>query len=420
MLPILYLAPVEWSSIWQRPQQLAVRLNRHFEVHYVDPVGLRSVRLSDLARIRRARRTTSQPGALPSIKPRYLPWLGNRLAERCNRRWLRRQIAAQFDLGRQPWILWIGSPSLLADELLEQTAPALVVYDSMDRYPAFHRGRTRRRIEQAEAKIVSRAHLVFASSHGLAQRWDALKSVTLVPNGVDAAAFHCQRTGRPPDWHRGPATHVIGFHGTLGDWLDYELLIGLAKRHADWRWVFLGPVHSQRAKPLLRLPNVCSPGAVPYTAIAQQAAWFDVGLVPFRLNELTRYVHPIKALEYLALGLPVVSARLPDLSEHADLISFASTLDQWSAQLKAALAPAARQPRLISARRRVARAHDWDHRVASIVARVAEALPPAGRAFPAGQAFPPDIAHDRSAALRNPTDVRLESLTYLVSEGQPC
>lgn len=411
MVPILYLAPVEWSSIWQRPQQLAVRLNRHFEVHYVDPVGLRSVRLTDVARIRRSLRSPRQQAPLHSIKPRYLPWQGNRLVECWNRRYLRRQIATQFDLQRQPWVLWIGSPSLLADELLERTRPALVVYDAMDRFAAFHRGRTRRRIEQAEAKILARADLVFASSHGLAERCGTPNEAALVPNGVEVAAFRCERTGAPPAWHRGTSRRVIGFHGTLGDWLDYDSLIRLAQRHGDWLWVFLGPVHSGAAKPLLRLPNVCSTGAVPYTALPKQAAWFDVGLVPFRLNELTRYVHPIKALEYLALGLPVVSARLPDLSEHADVISFAATLDQWSAGIESALAPAARHLLRVSARRRVAQAHDWDNRAATIAARIAERL------RPVGQAFQPDIARDRLAGAFDPLGVRLESLTY---EGQPC
>ncbi|HJT34397.1 MAG TPA: glycosyltransferase [Pirellulales bacterium] len=411
MVPILYLAPVEWSSIWQRPQHLAMRLNRHFAIHYVDPVGLRSVRLTDVARIRRSLRSPRQQVPLPSIKPRYLPWQGNRLVECWNRRWLMRQIAAQFDLRRQPWVLWIGSPSLLADELLEHTRPALVVYDAMDRFAAFHRGRTRRRIEQAEAKIMARADVVFASSHGLAERCGALNEVTLVPNGVDVAAFGCKLTGDPPAWHRGTSRRVIGFHGTLGDWLDYDLLSHLAQRHRDWLWVFLGPVHSRCAKPLLRLPNVCSTGAVAYTALPKQAAWFDVGLVPFRLNELTRYVHPIKALEYLALGLPVVSARLPDLSEHAEVISFATTIDQWSARIESALSPAARHTLRVSARRRVAQAHDWDSRAATVAAHIAERLQPVG------QAFQPDLACDRLAGAFEPLDVRLESLTY---EGQPC
>src|SRR6185437_16067689 len=117
----------------------------------------------------------------------------------------------------------------------------LVVYDCMDRYAAFHRGRTRRRIEADEARLVARADLVFASSRGLVERLDIWHQTALVPNGVDYATFSQARRGRPPRWLDGLRGPVIGFHGTLGDWVDFDLLRRLAQRHRDWSWVFIGP-----------------------------------------------------------------------------------------------------------------------------------------------------------------------------------
>lgn len=398
MPSILYLAPVEWSSPRQRPQHLARRLADWFDVRYVDPVGLRSARLSDLARIWRRVRPASRPAVddcPPSvIRPRYLPWLGRRPIDRFNLRWLMRQMEAYLpnhSLQAQhadasegdPWILWLGAPSLLARALVERTQPNLIVYDCMDRYAAFHRGRTRRRIEADEAQLVARADLVFASSRGLAERLDAWHETDLVPNGVDLAAFSQARRDRPPCWLAGLRGPVVGFHGMLGNWIDFDLLARLAERHRDWSWVFIGPGGNRASQALGRLPNVRFVGEVNYADLPRQAVWFDAGIVPFRLNDLTRHVHPIKALEYLALGLPVVATPLPDLAPFASVASFASTDDQWSEALSAALGAEARGADQVAARRRAVAGHDWQVRAGWIAERLMERLAAQRRTAPA-------------------------------------
>jgi UDP-galactopyranose mutase len=383
MIRILYLAPVEWSSVRQRPQQLASRLARHFDVRYVEPVGLRSARLSDLGRmVRSAKPPREQPAPLPVIRPRYLPILGYGAIDRANRRWLLRQLSGQFDFDGDRWILWLSTPSLLAEALLENASPSLVVYDCMDRYAAFHRGAASERIERTEAAIVRRADLVFASSPSLAERLDRWHEVVLVPNGVETGAFARGRGARAPWKTPGP---VVGFYGTLGDWLDFDLLTDLAKRRPGWSFVFAGPQASRQFDRLRELANVHYLGVVGYDELARHAAWFDVGLVPFRLNGLTRYVQPIKALEYLAIGLPVVSAPLPDLADYSSVIRFAKSTDEWLAAIEASLPGEARSEAAVMRRREAVAADDWDNRARVIVDRLNKGMenlvpePPADR-----------------------------------------
>lgn len=380
MTRILYLGPVSWHSIRQRPQQLAARLAQHFSVTYVDPVGLRSMRLTDIGRAwQQATRTKETAGnkrnklhsTMPLIRPRYIPLLGYPWLDQLNRRWLFEQVSAQFDFIGDDWILWLSTPSLLAEALVERASPRFMVYDCMDRYAAFHQPPARDRIDRAEAAIVSRADVVFASSPGLAERLEQIRQVTLVPNGVDFAHFAVHRHNKP-EWKGQTSGPVIGYYGTIGDWLDYGLLIELAKQRPHWSFVFAGPVACRQFERLRHQPNVRYIGVVPYEQLPEHAAWFDVGLVPFRLNALTRYVYPIKALEYLALGLPVVSARLPDLADLAMVIQFASTTDEWLAALEMNLLASCRSAEIVSQRRQIAAAPDWNRRVAIIVERLAE------------------------------------------------
>lgn len=397
MASLLYLAPVDWNSIRQRPQQLALRLARRHDLTYVNPVGLRSARFSDARRIaarvagssfrrRRVSRAIDDESATPQIEmgppfpvlnPRYLPLVGWRALDRWNRRWLFRQLEPRLADG--PVVLWIGAPSLLAETLLERAQPQLVVYDCMDRYAAFHRGRARGRIDRAERAIVERADLVFATSQGLVERLRPFASnVELLPNGVDFARFAIDRSGPPPEWRRKIAGPVVGYHGALGDWLDYEMLAWLAQRRRDWSFVVIGPNGSRRSRTFLSQPNVHYLGPLPYAELPRHTVWFDAALTPFEQNELTRCVHPIKSLEYLAAGLPTISAALPDLADLADVVRFADTPYEWLSAIEDCLDPAARSPEQIAARRGAVANQTWNRRSETALARLAAALAAGG------------------------------------------
>lgn len=393
MASLLYLAPVDWNSIRQRPQQLALRLARKYELKYVNPVGLRSARLSDLRRVmdrvgglasRQGNHSSPQTGEsapseiqmgppFPVLNPRYAPLVGWPVLDGWNRRWLFRQVEHCLSGGAA--ILWIGSPSLLAESILQRVQPQLVVYDCMDRYAAFHSGPTKSRIERAEQAIVERADVVFATSHGLVRRLkEFAPSVELLPNGVDFARFALDRSVEPPAWRRKLAGPVVGYHGVLGDWLDYEMLAWLADRRRDWSFVAIGPNGSRRSRKFLSKPNVHYLGSVPYAELPSHTVWFDAGLVPFEQNDLTSCVHPIKALEYLAAGLPTVSTRLADLSDLADVVRFADTPYEWLSAIEDSLDPSARTPELVAARRQAVAGRTWNQAGETIAARLDAAI----------------------------------------------
>ena len=376
MISMLYLGAVDWAPIRQRPQHLALRLAQRYRLSYVNPVGLRGIRPGDLVRIvRRARGALSESAPFPVLNPWYLPLVGVPGLDQQNRRWLFRQTAGAFPLEEPPWILWLSTPSLLAEALLEKSRPSLVVYDCMDRYAAFHQGRNRARIERAERALVERADVVLASSHTLAES-PALRGreVLHVANGVEYAAFALDRRPEPPGWRKKIAGPVVGYHGTLGDWLDFDLLEWLATRRPAWTFVLIGPNGTRRGGRFFSLPNVLRPGPVAYAELPAHTAHFDVGIVPFELNEVTRHVHPIKALEYLAAGLPTVSSALADLAEVADVVSFADSPRDWLTALDAAIEPAARAPRRVAARRAAALVRSWDQAALRIAEGLEEAL----------------------------------------------
>src|SRR5206468_2861785 len=76
--------------------------------------------------------------------------------------------------------------------------------------------------------------------------------------------------------------------------------------------------------PIDRLPNVHLLGQKPYALLPSYCKGFDVGIIPFRRNELTRKANPLKLREYLAAGLPVVSTDLPEVRKYGNVVRLAS------------------------------------------------------------------------------------------------
>lgn len=375
MTPLVYLAPVAWHSLWQRPQRLAAALAGHFQLSYVDPVGMRSLRCADLRRLAPGKSTRGDaPAGIRIVRPRYLPWQ-NTLCSQWNRRWLRAQLVRAIPaLREEEYQLWIGAPNLAALVLLATTRPRRVIFDCMDRYEEFHPGADHARIMSAANTVLRSADVVFAASVPLAQELAGKHDhVVFAPNGVDDRHFAVAMPRSLWQRRRTQAAKVIGFHGTLGEWLDYELLAALARERPAWRWVFVGPVHAAGARRLFALDNVQHRPKVPYEELPHRLAEFDVGVIPFARNRLTDAALPVKLGEYLAAGLPVVASRLASLEPVPGHVTLAETKSEWLAALDAALQPGVVHPKIIAARRRLAAARSWDLTIETILAALGAA-----------------------------------------------
>jgi glycosyltransferase involved in cell wall biosynthesis len=158
------------------------------------------------------------------------------------------------------------------------------------------------------------ADLVIASSRDLETHCRELNpNVRLVSHGVDYEHFAraCSVTDRPPDLPPGP---VIGFFGLLSEWLDQNLIAEVARRIPAAQVVLIGRADVDVSR-LKGCPNIHLLGARPFSALPDYVAHFDVGVIPFAVNDLTRAVNPIKLREMLAGGCPVVSTDLPEVRD---------------------------------------------------------------------------------------------------------
>jgi glycosyltransferase involved in cell wall biosynthesis len=129
---------------------------------------------------------------------------------------------------------------------------------------------------------------------------------------------------------------VIGFFGRIDDWIDLELIAGVAEAHPDWSVVMIGRVATDIAI-LEKLKNVHFLGQVPYEELPGYCKGFNVGLVPFKRNELTESVNPLKLYEYMAAGIPVASVGLPEVMEYKDITWIGDGKESFLKAVEAAL-----------------------------------------------------------------------------------
>jgi len=198
------------------------------------------------------------------------------------------------------------------------------VYYCVDEFSEFA-GYDREAILSAEGRLALRADMVVTTSQALFEAKGPLNANTmLVPHGVDHSHFAratSADTVVPADI-AGLPRPILGFWGLVQGWVDVALIRQLAVGRPDWSVVLIGEVATD-VSALRDLPNVHLLGRRPYASLPGYARGFDAGLIPFRVNRLTRAVNPIKLREYLSAGLPVVSTPLPEVQRYAQLVRIA-------------------------------------------------------------------------------------------------
>ena len=150
--------------------------------------------------------------------------------------------------------------------------------------------------------------------------------------------------------------------------MDLDLVRRLADADPTWNVVMVGPIVKIDPSSVPQRPNLHWLGQQPYELLPRLIEGWSVGLLPFALNESTRFISPTKTLEYMAAGKPVVSTAIKDVASlYGDVVRIARTRDEFVAACIAALEepPSDRHDRLLAMQARVARS-SWAGTVETI------------------------------------------------------
>ena len=298
---LLCLSHLRWNFVFQRPQHLLTRAAKNHTVLYFEEPVYENVPRP----VMRATEPTLGLRVLTPILPE-----GTSASQAVDmQRALLNSALASVPYDRL--IVWYYTPMALP--FSDHVECDVCVYDCMDELSAFKNAP--RELVQMERLLMQRADIVFTGGQSIYEAKRRLhKSIHPFPSSIDVAHFHKARRPSPDPADQASIPHPrVGFAGVIDERLDISLLAEAAAKMPDVQFVMIGPVVKIDPADLPRLPNIHWLGGKSYAELPTYMANWDMGWMPFALNEATRYISPTKTPEFLAAGLPVVSTAIVDV-----------------------------------------------------------------------------------------------------------
>lgn len=390
MQHLIVFCHLRWRFVYQRPQHLLSRLARRWHVHLVEEPLFGEGSAAWLER--------SEPCPNVSVLTPHTPVAEAGFADAQMPHLKRLLDAYVAEQGITAPVVWFYTPMALPllDALegadgLDGLGATAVVYDCMDELSAFKFAPPE--LAGRELALMQRADLVFTGGASLyAAKRDLHPAVHCLPSAVDATHFSPATAARPGAerdealrLHDGIGTPRLGYMGVIDERLDLDLVAAVADADPAWQVVMVGPVVKIDPGQLPRRPNLHWLGQQPYERLPALVAQWDVCLMPFALNEHTRFISPTKTLEYLAAGKPVVSTPVHDVvALYGQLVDTPPDVHGFVQACRRHLAePVAQRQQRQEAAAACVRRHSWDEAArtvsrlleAAVAARVADGEP---------------------------------------------
>jgi glycosyltransferase involved in cell wall biosynthesis len=299
-MDIVCFCHLRWNFVYQRPQHILSRFSRYCRIFFIEePMYDSDTNFLD---------TSNKETNIWIIQPHLQPGLSSAEVSEEQVRLLKDLFSF---LEVKEAIAWYYTPMAL--NLKASFEPKLVVFDCMDELSAFKYAPPE--LIQKEQELLKLADIVFTGGYSLYQaKKNKHHNIYLFPSSIDRKHFNKARSINtdPVDQQNIPHPR-IGFFGVIDERMDIRLLNDIAIERPGWNFIFIGPVVKIDPATLPSYPNIHYLGPKSYKELPEYISGWDVAIMPFAMNESTRYISPTKTPEYLAAGKPVVSTPIHDV-----------------------------------------------------------------------------------------------------------
>ncbi len=205
-----------------------------------------------------------------------------------------------------------------------------VVYYCVDDFANWP-GHNKNLILEMEKKLINKTDIFIATSEELYSKLSRhSKFVYLLSHGVDLEKFN--QASPSKEFSNLPKPNV-GYVGLIDERLDWDLLYFLAKSLRDINFVFVGKLESNIER---SFPNMFFIPPITYEKVPSVLKSLDVLILPYRVNDFTQTLNPLKLKEYLASGRPIVGSSLKEIEKWSPFVKVAKNPQEWIEALQKA------------------------------------------------------------------------------------
>ena len=318
-IDLICFSHLRWNFVYQRPQHLLSRFSNYTRVFYIEEPIFHN-----------------GPDKLQINEPLknvfvVVPFIEEGCSEEKvleKQKTLLNNLISLMEIN--DYISWYYTPMALT--FTQHLQPRLLVYDCMDELSAFKFAPPA--LKENEKRLMAKADVVFTGGYSI---YEAKKhqhhNIYPFPSSIDKEHFAAARCIEVDCEDQKHIPHPrFGFYGVIDERFDIDMIAGAAKAKPDWQFILIGPVVKIDPETLPRFENIHYLGGKTYDELPRYLACWDVAIIPFAMNESTRYISPTKTPEYLAAGKPVISTPIKDVvSPYGDnnLVHIASNAEQF-------------------------------------------------------------------------------------------
>lgn len=357
-MDVICFSHLRWNFVYQRPQHLMSRLAKSNRIFFVEEPEFDDGIYYDVVQ---------RSENLWVIVPHLSRTMDESNMIEHQREFLLRLLS---NMNIRRYAVWYYTPMALL--ISDHLQPIVTIYDCMDELSAFKFAP--HAITQLEYRLLQKADVVFTGGQSL---YEAKKNqhhnIYPFPSSIDFNHFVQARTCNVEPQDQSSIPHPrFGFYGVIDERMDLQLLAEVATAKRDWHFILIGPVVKIDERELPRLDNIHYLGKKEYGELPSYLSGWDVAIMPFALNESTRYISPTKTPEYLAAGKPVISTPILDVvKQYFDVVQFADSAQDF---IKVAENYVENSPAWLEAVDKILSGNSWDKTWAQMEKIIIEAL----------------------------------------------
>ena len=322
---IIIFGSCDWGTNWQTQQRLATSLSKDARVLFIENTGVRSFKVKDFNRVKqRINNWVNSDYGFNQINdnlnifhPIFLPFQYSKIFTKINELIMGRMLNSwlkTYKFNSPIVISFLATP--LVQEIIDKIYSSSVIYYCANDNSAKHLGDSK--FEQNEIIFEKKVDAVFVTSEKLKERalsnnkrvfkFSSAVELSKINKNFDNEDLDIDKINKP----------IVGFVGSITNNLDQDLIFQACTKNKDINFVFIGSdkEFGQDIDQIKKLKNCFFLGKKNHDQIFKYINRFDLGIIPYKINQFTNAVYPAKLNEYLAMGVPVLSTNIFEIKKY--------------------------------------------------------------------------------------------------------